>query len=213
MTQQQYSRPKVELTPKVLDRLNIGKRYWQSSLDTLPKESKHYTITKEYVKEFALKYEPKGIGLFLWGNNSTGKTWTATAILKELAHIGYTAYTILGDELRAIYINNQMFDPDNSIIRWVENVEILLIEDIGKEYNASGSGWAELCFENLLRKRSRNLKVTIITTNLSPDEFKDRYKNSAMAILLESMIAIQVKSTDNRAKIQAEIQKTIVNPS
>lgn len=206
-----YSRPKVELTKQVLERLNIGKRYWTSTLDSLDKTSAHYQVATKYIDTFPTHYEPKGIGLYLWGDNSTGKTWTATAIIKSVAQMGYTAYTILGDELKAIYINNAMFDPDNSITRWVENVEVLLIEDIGKEYNASGSGWAELCFENLLRKRSRNLKVTIITTNLDPKAFKERYKNSVTAILLESQISVQVKGVDNRANINKQIVSDLKN--
>ena len=134
----------------------------------------------------------------MWGANSTGKSFASAMILKEAVKAGYSAYCILANELKSVYISPKQFDADNTVVDRVVNVDFLLIEDIGKEYSGKGSGWAELNLENLLRRRSRELKPVIITTNLSPTEFKVRYKSSASAIVKESMIAVEVKGKDLR---------------
>ncbi len=176
--------------------MNIGRRYWPSSLNNLP-ESTHKRVSLDYIKEFESNFK-QGWGLWLWGQNSTGKTYTACSILKELNRLGYSTYCILADVLKVAYIDGERFDTDMSIIQRVETVDILLIEDLGKEYSGKGSGWAELNFENMIRKRSRELLPCIVTTNLTPAEFKERYKQSASAIAMESMTPIEVKGDDLR---------------
>lgn len=202
-----YRRPRIDtLTEDHLRRLNIGRRYWGASL---PDGSETFhSVCRKYVSRLPA-FCGKGVGLFLWGDNSRGKTYTATAILQECARQGYSAYCVLADSLRTMYISPEMFDPSMSTVQRVETVEILLIEDLGKEYTGKGSGWAELCFENLLRRRTRERLVTIITTNLSPRDFKERYKESAQAICLENMIAVQVKGEDHRSRIQQSIQEML----
>lgn len=203
------SRPKIEkLSQAHLERMNIGRRYWGASISSVGDLTAHGKIIRKYVEQVDLMTS-RGIGMYLWGNNSRGKTYSACALLKEIYKSGYTTYCVMADQLRSIYIDRQMFDPEMTVVQRVEQVEVLLIEDLGKEYTGKGSGWAELCFENLLRKRTRELKPTFITTNLSPKDFGERYKESAQAICLEGMIACQVKGVDHRKQIQAKIQEMI----
>jgi len=111
-----------------------------------------------------------------------------------------TAYCIVADELKKEYIVENNFDEDQSIPQRCETVDFLLLEDIGKEYSGKGSGWAELCLENLIRKRTRELLPTVITTNINPGEFKQRYKKSAFAMVMECMTPIEVVDKNYRAK-------------
>jgi DNA replication protein DnaC len=207
-----YRRPRIDrLTDTHLQRLNIGKRYWGAELPSYQDVSEAYIqVCHKFTSRFD-DFHSRGVGLYLWGNNSRGKTYAATAILQDVTRQGYSAYCVMADQLRSIYIEPQMFDPDMSVVQRVETAEVLLIEDLGKEYTGKGSGWAELCFENLLRKRTREMRSTIITTNLSPKDFKDRYKESAQAICLENMLSVQVKGQDHRRRIQSEIQEMLSN--
>ena len=203
------SRPKIEkLTQAHLERMNIGQRYWGSSLASIGADSPHGAVIKRYLEQMDVMYA-RGVGLFLWGDNSRGKTYSACATLKAVRQKGYSVYCVMADQLRSIYIDRDMFDPEMTVVQRVERVDVLLIEDLGKEYSGKGSGWAELCFENLLRKRTRELKPTFITTNLSPQGFLDRYERSAQAICLENTIACQVKGPDHRARIQAELKAMV----
>ena len=178
--------------------MNIGRRYWKSTIKTLPAEqTKVLEIFEAYLGNIH-ENRAEGWGFIIWGANGVGKTYAATAILKEYVRWGYTAYAVLTDVLKSAYIEGPLFDPDMKVTTRVETVDVLLLEDIGKEYSGKGSGWAELCVENLLRKRSRELRPTIITTNLSPQAFKDRYAESAAAIVRESMVSVNMKGSDWR---------------
>lgn len=161
---------------------------------------------KALMRKFAGDLErnfTEGWGLFIYGANGVGKTHASCALLKEIAAQGYSTYCVLSDALKAAYIDGARFDADNTIIQRVESVDFLLLEDLGKEYNGNGSGFAELCFENLLRKRCRELLPTIITTNLSPAAFKERYKQSAASLAMECMVAVELRGQDRRAQAGA----------
>lgn len=179
--------------------MNIGRRYWRAEMSDLA-ESEAKTLFRKYVTTLSEQYE-SGWGIFLYGANGVGKTHASCALLKEVTKRGYSSYCILADALKAAYIDGSRFDADNSIIQRVEKVDFLLLEDLGKEYSGNGSGFAELCFENMLRKRCREMLPTIITTNLTRQAFRERYKDSSASLAMECMIAVEMQGTDQRAMI------------
>jgi len=198
----------TELTQHMLRRMNIGKRYWGAEMTDFP-ESQIKTIFRNYVKDLSNNYD-SGWGIFLYGANGVGKTHASCALLKEVTKRGYSSYCILSDVLKVSYIDGSRFDEDNSITQRVEKVDFLLLEDLGKEYSGKGSGWAELCFENMLRKRSRECLPTFITTNLSPSAFKERYKNSTASLAMECMVAVEMKGEDRRLASSKDKARTLL---
>jgi len=185
-----------QLNEETLHRMNIGRRYWVADM-TQVDESPAKSVFRKYVQSLSDNYD-QGWGIFLYGANGIGKTYTACAMLKEIQKRGYSTYCVLADVLKVAYIDGQRFDQGNSVVQRVESVDFLLLEDLGKEYSGKGSGFAELCFENMLRKRSRECLPTIVTTNLSPNAFKDRYKQSAASLAMECMVACEMKGQDRR---------------
>ena len=198
----------VALNSFVLQRMNIGRRYWPASMQNVPECTLKSTY-RSYMKNLASNYA-EGWGLFVYGNNGVGKTYTSCALLKEITKAGYSTFCILSDELKLAYIDGSRFDEDNTVTQRVERVDFLLIEDLGKEYSGRGSGFAELCFENLLRKRSRECRPTIVTTNLTPALFKERYKQSAASLAMECMIAVEMKGDDIRRQIAQAKRNEVV---
>lgn len=184
------------LTEQVLHRMNIGRRYWQAEMQDFV-ESPTKGLFRSYVQRLNENYQ-QGWGVFLYGGNGVGKTHASCALLKEIERRGYSTYCILADVLKVAYIDGSRFDADNSVTQRVERVDFLLLEDLGKEYSGKGSGFAELCFENLLRKRSRECLPTLVTTNLTPQAFKERYKQSAASLAMECMVACEMKGEDRR---------------
>jgi len=189
----------VELTEERLGRMNIGRRYWGAQMAAFP-EGRAKDVFRQYMGSLSEQYE-QGWGLFVYGPNGAGKTYASCAMLKEIEQRGYSTYCILADVLKAAYIDGSRFDADNSIVQRVESVDFLLLEDLGKEYNGNGSGFAELCFENLIRKRCREMLPTFITTNLTRQAFKERYQQSAASLAMECMVAVEVQGQDRRAMI------------
>lgn len=187
------------LTEELLHRMNIGRRYWKAEMSDLP-ECNAKSLFRKYMLSLD-EQVAQGWGLFIYGPNGVGKTHASTAMLKEISKKGYSTYCILADELKVAFIDGSRFDADNSIVERVRSVDVLLLEDLGKEYSGNGSGFAELCFENLLRKRCRDMLPTIITTNLSRQAFFERYKQSAASLAQECMIAVEMGGQDQRAMI------------
>lgn len=186
----------MKISKPALERMNIGRRYWNADVRELS-EGAVKSCFRAYLKDLKVNAEG-GWGLYMYGANGVGKTYACTSLLKEVVLAGYSAYCILADELKLAYIDGSRFDADSTIVRRVETVDFLLIEDLGKEYSGRGSGFAELCFENLLRKRSRECRPTLVTSNLSPVDFKSRYQESAASLAMECMIAVQMKGSDRR---------------
>ena len=188
-------RPK-ELNEEILTRMNIGRRYWSAEMNQF-EESTTKQLFRQYVQNLDSNFKD-GWGFFLYGGNGVGKTHASCALLKEIERRGYATYCILADVLKVAYIDGSRFDGDNSVVQRVERVDFLLLEDLGKEYSGKGSGFAELCFENLLRKRTRECLPTLITTNLTPSAFKERYKQSAASLAMECMVACEMRGEDRR---------------
>lgn len=202
-----FSRENADLsvTPEILTALNIGRRYWGADVNCIPETSSHCSIIRSYagsIRDMA----SRGVGLLMLGDNSLGKTYAASAILIAAVRKWLTAYAITADELKVVYIER----PDDAIRgpihKTMETVDFLLIDDLGKEYSGKGSGWAELCFENLIRKRTRELLPTIVTSNLSVDKFRERYGKSVFAISKESMITVPFDGVDMRDIISRKIR-------
>jgi len=191
-----------ELTPAHFTRMNIGERYWDASVAAIPDGVPHKNLVVWYVDKLHENIE-KGLGLMLYGDNSRGKTYAGSAILKEAVAYGYTALCILADDLKTAAATNRFFD---SRVTWMErviDVDILMIDDIGKEY-LSDSGFGELAIENTFRKRSRRMRPTLLTMNLTPMEFKTRYQKSTAAIARESMLGMEVSGPDMRELLAKE---------
>jgi len=179
--------------------LNIGERYWNARLSDIPRDAPHRNKIMAYAKDI-LNNRRKGWGLALWGDNSTGKTHIACAMLVLAARLGLTGFCIMADELKAMYINQRAFDETMSVARRCETVDFLLIEDVGTEYEGRGKDWARLNFENLLRRRYKENRPVIMTSNYMPKQYAQRYEKSAASLAVGSMLWVEVAGENWRLK-------------
>ena len=77
--------------------MNLGKRYWKA---TLSNQNQYQTsLTSDYCSNLADNIK-KGKGLILWGNNSSGKTYIASALCKSVwGNYRVASYMITSGEL------------------------------------------------------------------------------------------------------------------
>lgn len=132
-----------------------------------------YEKCKNYVNN-SKEVRDNNIGLYIYGDNSSGKTYLTACICNELIYKGhYCVYTNLAtilDEIRASF-----GATDSELLRRIQSYDFVFIDDLGKEfigreYNASSAKWAEEKFFEILNARYNAQKPTIFSSNYSIPE-------------------------------------------
>lgn len=194
----------VEINENHLRYMNLGKRYWLSRLSTLTSEQTKALGTYPSKFDSALV---NGIGLFLWGTNSSGKTYIAASLcIEATSKYRVPSYMIRAAELKEAWIKDcpAHAGSEESTLERVQTVRFLVIDDLGKEYRTS-SGFSESNFGSLLRDRNRNNLVTCLTTNQNPKEFTATYGLSTGELVKECMIPIKVPEQQHRDRLAARV--------
>jgi DNA replication protein DnaC len=145
----------------------------------------------------------KGLSIILAGSNGTGKTLLAVSILKRAIRKGFTAQMASLGGIIQMYTDGWS-DSHKRVLfdERVKNVDFLMIDDVGKEYQAKNSDLTEVMFDNLIRYRVGRRKPFILTTNTSASDMKNRYGNSLMSLLSGKCLAVQMVGEDYRKAIQ-----------
>jgi len=192
---------KIVLTVDHLKRMNVPKRFWNVSFDKiLPEESDHRKVIKKYLITIDERFN-RGCGLLLTGNNGTGKTSCAVVVGKEARRKGYLVLFIRSTALRDGIINNKVFDDGNTFLERARNVDLLIIDDLGKEYSKEYGSYNSSIYEDLLRVRVDEVKPTIITSNLDVEQMNKEYKISMMKLLKSYFLPLLVKGYDYLSQI------------
>jgi len=131
-----------------------------------------YEVAKKF--ESDLKDNKDGVGLNFMGSYGTGKTHLAAAIAISLINKGIpvifgTLINLLG-KIKATYDNNSGEDEE-AIIRLYSTVDLLVIDDLGKE---KPSEWVLEKLYTIINQRYENYKPIVITTNYDADKLIER---------------------------------------
>lgn len=114
------------------------------------------------------------IGLYIYGDNSTGKTYLTACICNELIwkmrSCVYTNLAIILNEIRSSYDGKGM--SECALLAHLESYDFAFIDDLGKEfigrgYNPHSSKWAEEKLFEVLNARYNAQKPTVFTSNYS----------------------------------------------
>lgn len=177
---------------RLLCQSGIKKRFKQRTFENFvcdtPERERCYKIAKDYADGFQRHFED-GSGLYFEGTNGTGKTHLAAAIALQLMtkdHIPVICKTS-GDLLLDI---KKSFDSDDvteaQIIKTYKDVDLLIIDDLGKE---QCSDWSISTLYSILNDRYEDMRPTIITTNYNSDDLvraltpKGYYSSKIIAII------------------------------
>lgn len=160
----------------------LGKRYQNLMFQnaTITASNKEiYTKCRNYVKQSGevLKHN---IGLYIYGDNSSGKTFLTACMCNELVWKGYRCiYTNLAsilNEIRSSYDGNGM--GECALLLNLRSYDFAFIDDIGKEflgreYSAGSAKWAEEKFFEVINERYNAQKPTIFSSNYSIGELHE----------------------------------------
>lgn len=190
-----------KISEKSLKTIGLPARFhdanWQSMKDHgLAVHFEKYIVNKKLVID-------KGIGCFIGGNPSTGKSYAAAVIAKNFRHSEYSVQWLDAEEAYDLLAWNRDY-PDAEYGNWQNRtafVDLLIIDNFGAEKAANRK---KILFD-LLKRRVENKKPTIITTRLTPKGVAEIYEDNC-SFLMESMkfVALnqKIESPDARNLIK-----------
>lgn len=151
---------------------------------------------REYVAQWD-KMKSMSIGLLIWGNIGTGKTFAAGCIANALIDKGVPV--LMTNFSRILNSLTGMFSEDrNEFIDGFNKYELLIIDDLGIERN---SEFALEQVYNIVDSRYRSEKPLIVTTNLTLDELKNPADISRKRIydrVLERCVPLKINNRNIR---------------
>ena len=206
----QYRR---KLTEEDLNRMRVPCRYWYVQPDQVSDESgkdggvSARAVTLTYLNRI-IDMRRNGSGLLLWGVNGTGKTGMAVVIAKEFRRRGFPVLFAEAADLKRLVVSHEMFDEDQTLWDRALNVDVLVLDDVGKGVIDTTEFGIRL-IDELIRHRNANKLVTIMTTNMNVAQLTADLKPSSMAALKEHMVAVHVCGIDRRDAVCAEMTSTL----
>lgn len=210
MDEQGKRRP---LTKSDLVRMNVPKRFWEVTLSGITdRKGEEGLSLKDLVRRYLENFDAmvhRGAGLLLWGKNGLGKTGAAVVLAKECRRRQRSVLFMTAAEyLRSIH-DKLWFDESMTFVDRARTVDVLVIDDFGKEHK-DAKGWAERQFEDLIRTRSSDMKVTLFTMNVPMNRFVESSVPSMVQVLKECSYPFMVVGPDKREEKQAEIERVLV---
>ncbi|MCX4799702.1 DnaA/Hda family protein [Streptomyces sp. NBC_01242] len=142
-----------------------------------------------------------GRNLVLWSTSpGTGKTLLLSLLLKALMvqnhQVHFSQFNEIIDLFTSSWRDNAEREQWN---RRVRNVDILGIDDMGKEHKGRLE-MVEAMVDQIIRARVSDSSPTIITTNLTPQQMQEGYGGYVMSLLSEQADFIEVTGADFRPR-------------
>ena len=160
-----------------LESHGIYRRFWPVTVDSIDQRGvpqqcrKQWHDVKEYIYRLS-KYVQSGTGLMLVGPVGTMKTTMAIAVLREYVDAHGAGYFIpmvsLLDNL-----SQSRERHDNSLEIRIRQTPLLVLDDLGAEYDHT---WVQAKVDAIITERYNRLRATIVTSNLSAKDIRDRYQ-------------------------------------
>jgi DNA replication protein DnaC len=192
MAEQQRQEGLKKLAEKLFSMSKMGARFRSRTFDNfeVAKENKPaYEALKVYANHFK-SFKIKGIGYMLNGPYGTGKTHLAAALAIELINKGTpvifgTLINLLG-KIKQTYDGNWTQENESEILNAYSTVDLLIIDDLGKE---KASEWSIEKLFSIINTRYENNLPVVITTNYSMETLINKLTVNNNSDVAESIVS------------------------
>ncbi len=166
-----------ERREKEANRMTRDKELAQANMKDIDRTDKNRMGILKWLINFCDTYDKNGNhkGLYLHGTFGSGKTYIISALFNELAKKRISTEIVYLPELLRDLKSD--FDSFGDKIDYLENVDLLLIDDIGAEKVTEWS--RDEILGTILQHRMNNYKTTFFTSNLTIEELEEHLKISS----------------------------------
>jgi DNA replication protein DnaC len=154
---------------RLLELANIGRRFWDVSLDPISDRLHYKAEVQAYIRDFA-RNERSGLGVFLTGPLGSGKTSILSLLMIEaMLRAPITAYFMPVLSLDWCSRHRSEMRTSNGTTIWslLTEAQIVGLDDLCSERDAE---WTAAGVEEVLRARYNARLVTFLSTNKSPED-------------------------------------------
>ncbi len=156
----------------VLERENfqtLSYEYFEG--EDLERFRKAVDFCRLFINGFSSTYK----NLFLYGTVGTGKSFLSNCIAKELIETGHSVLYFSATDLFDT-LSKYTFDKENQQENYgdISECDLLIIDDLGTEY---ANQFVSTQLFSLLNDRHMQQKSTLISTNLSLEDLRERYSD------------------------------------
>lgn len=210
--QEQEAYEKEKRKNEYIHRLNLSnlrQRYLKLKFSDLQITQNNREIiesSQNYVKN-AIEVLKNNIGLYVYGDNSTGKTFLTSVMCNELLRRGFRClYVNFADILDDI---RQGFNGGNAeLAERFCTYQFVFLDDVGKEfigreYDTTSAKWAEEKFFEIINQRYNAQLPTVFSSNYSIGELANVLKlDVAITERINEMstIILKMRGDDFRSK-------------
>jgi DNA replication protein DnaC len=188
-----------------LTRMNIGRRYWDTTFENFEAYTDELKHHLEVCLEFA--HNHNGRKLVMLGNNGTGKNHLAVSVMKLTGGVIHTVFEI-ELMLRQSYSGETQ---EYKVVNDLCNAEMLVIDEIGR---TKGGDWELNWLSYVINKRHENLMPIILISNKHlkedcpqkgcPDCIQNFVGNDVLSRIIEDGLIMEFTGDDYRYKKRAE---------
>jgi len=181
---------------------NFNFDYFSTEIDPESNISPRENIKQIYSHciRFIEQFDEQFDNLIFYGNPGLGKTFLCNCIAKDLLDRGKTVIYLTAFQLFQLFEQARFNKDENDeftkdYLESIFTVDLLIIDDLGTEFNTSFTG-SELF--NCLNSRLLDKKHTIISTNLSPNDWQKQYSERIVSRIFGHYKALKLIGNDIR---------------
>ena len=176
---------------------NFSLEYYKSSRENLIQMTEIYNSMKRYAEEFSVE---KADNLALFGGTGLGKTHLSSAVAGRLIERGfdvlYTGAVSMISDFENRRFGNGQIEEQNSVSRYTD-CDLLIIDDLGTEVS---NQFTVSCIYNVINTRLNKKLPTILSTNLTPADFRQKYWDRITSRVLGEYLILLFCGVDVRAQ-------------
>ena len=177
-----FAMSEASTLPRILEKENFSTfsfSYYDdmtadSQLKLTPRDNMRKIVSD--AKSFIDEFDTKKRSILIYGNTGVGKTFLTNCIAKALLdsahHVVYMTSHALFETFEAHRFDHNEQQDVNSLYRYIFQCDLLIIDDLGTELSNS---FTNSMLYTCINERQLHGKSTVISTNLSLEQLRDRY--------------------------------------